>query len=89
MVTTVVTLNTITKMTQKIKILTIATGQNIIPYCRGLIKVKFSTDQFRPALGSGCCRLSIVTMLKKPQNYPISDFFDLTPKYFLFFSALY
>ena len=26
---------------------------------------------------------SIVTMLKKPQNCPISDFFDLTPKYFL------
>ena len=25
----------------------------------------------------------IVTMLKKPQNCPISDFFDLTPKYFL------
>ena len=23
-------------------------------YCRSLIKVKFSTDQFRPALGSGC-----------------------------------
>ena len=50
-------------------------------FCRSLIKVKFSTDQFRPALGSGCC--SIVTMLKKPQNCPISDFFDLTPKYFL------
>ena len=45
------------------------------------MKVKFSTDQFRPALGSGCCL--IVTMLKKPQNCPISDFFDLTPKYFL------
>ena len=30
------------------------------PYCRSLIKVKFSTDQFRPALGSGGCRLSIV-----------------------------
>ena len=27
-------------------------------FCRSLIKVKFSTDQFRPALGSGCCRLS-------------------------------
>ena len=27
--------------------------------------------------------LSIVTMLKKPQNCPISDFFNLTPKYFL------
>ena len=26
---------------------------------------------------------SIVTMLKKPQNCPISDFFDLTTKYFL------
>ena len=23
--------------------------------CRSLIKVKFPTDQFRPALGSGCC----------------------------------
>ena len=54
-------------------------------YCRSLIKVKFSTDQFRPALGSGCWLIdwSIVTMLKKPQNCPISDFFDLTPKYFL------
>ena len=28
------------------------------------------------------CRL-IVTMLKKTQNCPISDFFNLTPKYFL------
>ena len=27
----------------------------------------------------------LVTMLKKPQNCPISDFFDLTPKYFLVF----
>ena len=53
-----------------------------ILFCRSLIKVKFSTDQFRPALGSGCC-FSIVTMLKKPQNCPISDFFNLTPKYFL------
>ena len=26
---------------------------------------------------------SIAIMLKKPQNCPISDFFDLTPKYFL------
>ena len=55
-------------------------------YCRSLKRVKFSTDQSRPALGSGCCLidwLSIVTMLKKPQNCPISDFFDLTPKYFL------
>ena len=50
-------------------------------HCRSLKKVKFSTDQFRPALGSGCCL--IVTMLKKPQNCPISDFFDLTPIYFL------
>ena len=56
-----------------------------ILFCRSLIKVKFSTDQFRPALGSGCWLIdwSIVTMLKKPQNCPISDFFDLTPKYFL------
>ena len=46
------------------------------------MKVKFSTDQFRPALGSGGCS-TIVTMLKKPQNCPISDFFNLTPKYFL------
>ena len=53
--------------------------------CRILIKVKFPTDRFRPALGS-CGWLidrSIVTMLKKPQNCPVSDFFDLTPKYFL------
>ena len=27
----------------------------------------------------------LLTMLKKPQNCPISDFFDLTPKYFLVF----
>ena len=46
-----------------------------------MIKVKFFTDQFRPALGPGCCL--IVTMLKKPQNCPILDFFDLTRKYFL------
>ena len=51
-----------------------------ISYCRSLKKVKFPTDQFRPALGS-CCRL-IVTMLKKPQNCPISDFFDLYPNTF-------
>ena len=51
--------------------------------CKSLIKVKLTTGQFRPSLGSGCCRLSIVTMLKKTQNCPISDFFDLTPKYFL------
>ena len=37
-------------------------------HCRSLKKVKFSTDQFRPSLGSGCC--SIVTMLEKPQNCP-------------------
>ena len=53
----------------------------IYKFCRSLIKVKFSTDQIRPALGS--CGWSIVTMLKKPQNCPISDFFNLTPKYFL------
>ena len=32
-------------------------------YCRSLIKVKFSTDQFRPALGSCGCRLSVVDWL--------------------------
>ena len=36
--------------------------------CRSLIKVKFPTDQLRPALGSCCC--SMVTMLEKPQNCP-------------------
>ena len=51
------------------------------PSCRSLKKVKFSTDQFRPAPGSGCCL--IVTLLKKPQNCLISYFFDLTPIYFL------
>ena len=55
---------------------------NVMKNCRSLKKVKFSTDQFRPALGSGCCSM-IVTMLEKPQNCPISDFFDLTLKYFL------
>ena len=50
------------------------------------MKVKFPTDQFRPALGSCCCLMDgLLTMLKKPQNCPISDFFDLTPKYFLVF----
>ena len=51
--------------------------------CRSLIKVKFSTDQFNPALGSGC-RLSIDCYhAQKPQNCPISDLFNLTTKYFL------
>ena len=57
-----------------------AVCNGFIVNCRSLIKVKFPTDQFRPALGS-CCRL-IVTMLKKPQNCPISDFFDLYPNTF-------
>ena len=50
-------------------------------FCRSLIKVKFPTDQFRPALGSRGCRRWL-TMLKKPQNCPISDFFDLYPNTF-------
>ena len=29
-----------------------------IGFCRSLIKVKFSTDQFRPALGSCCCSIN-------------------------------
>ena len=60
--------------------------RQIQTYCRSLMKVKFSTDQLRPALGS-CGRLvdGLLTMLKKPRNRPISDFFDLTPKYFLVF----
>ena len=55
----------------------------LVIFCRSLKKVKFPTDQFRPALGS-CCRLIdwLLTMLKKPQNCPISDFFDLYPNTF-------
>ena len=37
-------------------------------YCRSLIKVKFPTDQFRPALGS-CCRL-IVNHAQKTSKLP-------------------
>ena len=69
---------------EKTKTKTIVHIQRI--YCRSLIKVKFPIDQFRPALGSGCFLMDgLLTMLKKPQNCPISDFFDLTPKYFLVF----
>ena len=48
-------------------------------------KSQFFTNQLIPALGSGYCSVGwlVVNMLKKPQNCPISDFFNLTPKYFL------
>ena len=49
-------------------------------FCRSLIKVKFFIDQVRPALGSVGW---LSPCSKKPQNCPISDFFNLTPKYFL------
>ena len=52
--------------------------------CRSLMKVKFPTDQFRLALGSCHCLMDC-HHAQKPQNCPISDFFDLTPKYFLVF----
>ena len=61
-------------------------GIPYVLYCRSLIKVKFSSDKVRRALGScGCSSINwlIVTMLKKPENGPISDLFNLTPKYFL------
>ena len=50
-------------------------------YCRSLIKVKFPTDQFRPALGS-CCRL-IVNHAQKTSKLPYFRLFRPIPKYFL------
>ena len=53
-------------------------------FCRSLIKVKFFIDQVRPALGPvGLLVGWLSPCSKKPQNCPISDFFNLTPKYFL------
>ena len=34
-------------------------------FCRSLIKVKFSTDQFRSALGSGCCLIDRLSPCSK------------------------
>ena len=50
-------------------------------YCRSLKKVKFPTDQFRPALGSGC-RL-IVNHAQKTSKLPYFRLFRPIPKYFL------
>ena len=50
-------------------------------YCRSLTKVKFSTDQVRPAIGSGSW-LSMVNYAQKPENGPISDLFNLTQNTF-------
>ena len=53
-------------------------------FCRSLMKVKFSTDQVRRALGSGGCLFVVCCHhAQKPENGPISDLFNLTPKYFL------
>ena len=52
-------------------------------YYRSLIKVKFSTDQVRRALGSGGCSFVVCHHAQKPENGPNSDLFNLTPKYFL------
>ena len=52
-----------------------------------LLKVKFSTDKVRRALGSGGCLLIDWLIdchhAQKPENGPISDLFNLTSKYFL------
>ena len=52
-------------------------------YCRSLMKVKFSTDKFRRALGSGGCLFVDCRHAQKPENCPFSDLFNLTLKYFL------
>ena len=51
--------------------------------CRSLIKVKFSTDKVRRALGSGGCLFVDCHHAQKPENGSISDLFNLTPKHFL------
>ena len=57
-------------------------SSQLIPYCRSLIKVKFPTDQIRPALGS-CCRLIVVNHSQKTSKLPYFRLFRPIPKYFL------
>ena len=45
-------------------------------------EVNFFTDQVRRALGSGGCSF-VCHHAQKSENCPISDLFNLTPKYFL------
>ena len=54
--------------------------------CESLTKVKFSTDQVRPALGSGSWL--IVNHAQKPENGPISDLFNLTQNTFCLYCLI-
>ena len=59
-------------------------------FCRSLTKVKFSTDQVRPALGSGSWLVDgwIVNHAQKPENGPISDLFNLTQNTFCLYCLI-
>ena len=61
-------------------------------FCRSLTKVKFSTDQVRPALGSGSWLivdwLVVVNHAQKPENGPISDLFNLTQNTFCLYCLI-
>ena len=61
-----------------------------IRYCRSLTKVKFSTDQVRPALGSDSWLIGwwIVNHAQKPENGPISDLFNLTQNTFCLYCLI-
>ena len=52
-------------------------------FCRSLIKVKFSTDQVRLLLDQAVLCSIDCHHAQKPENCPILDLFNLTPKYFL------
>ena len=59
-------------------------GKRGVLYCRSPIKVKFSTDQVRLLKDQAVvCSLFMCHHAQKPENGPISDLFNLTPKYFL------
>ena len=64
--------------------------KHFIIYCRSLTKVKFSTDQVRPALGSGSWLIDwwIVNHAQKPENGPISDLFNLTQNTFCLYCLI-
>ena len=60
-------------------------GGNLVStftFCRSLIKVKFPTDQFRPALGSCCCSVDC-HHAQKTSKLPYFRLFRPIPKYFL------
>ena len=59
-------------------------------FCRSLTKVKFSTNQVRPALGSGSWLVGwwIVNHAQKPENGPISDHFNPTQNTFCLYCLI-